>query len=240
MESFQSWVSEKLGFTLSAKQIDQFRKYLELLQEWNQQVNLVADAAAETVIQRHFLDSLTCLQSGIIEDSITLLDIGAGAGFPGIPLKIVIPQIRLTLIESIQKKCRFLDEAVNTLELAQTDILCDRAEKLARLTQYREQYKVVVTRALAQLPVAVELALPFVQLQGTYLAMLGSDADEQIAKSRIAISLCGGMIEQLIPIDIPNSDRQRYLVLIKKSVHTSQQYPRRAGIPQKRPLVISS
>jgi 16S rRNA (guanine527-N7)-methyltransferase len=238
-EPIQSWLSDNVGIILSAKQLEQFQIYLQELQEWNRKINLVADAGTELIINRHFLDSLTCLQSGIINRAGALLDIGAGAGFPGIPLKIVIPQLKLTLIESIQKKSRFLENIIDKLNLKHSQIISDRAEKLAQLPEYREQYDVVVTRALAELPVAAELALPFVKLQGTYLAMLGSDADAQISSARMAISLCGGIIEKTLIVDNLNSDKRRYLILIKKAVHTPEQYPRRAGIPQKRPLVVS-
>lgn len=167
-----------------------------------------------------------------------MLDLGTGAGFPGIPLKIVIPQIHLTLVESIQKKCRFLEQLISSLTLDQTRVVCARAEALAQLPEYREHYELVVTRALAELPVAAELALPLVKLSGTYLAMLGSDAQDQINAGQMAISLCGGIIEHTIPINLPQLDKNHYLLLITKTVHTPEQYPRRAGIPQKRPLVI--
>ena len=238
-EPLQIWLSDNVGITLSTKQTDQFRRYLEILQEWNQRFNLVADAESETIISRHFLDSLTCLQSRVIKESITLLDIGAGAGFPGIPLKLVIPDLNLTLVESIQKKCRFLEQLISKLGLKKVKILCDRAEKLGQMQEHREQYDVVVTRALAELPVAAELSLPLVKLQGTYHAMLGADTEEQLAAAQMAISLCGGIIEKTITVANPNPDKRRYLILIKKAVHTPEQYPRRAGIPQKRPLVVS-
>jgi 16S rRNA (guanine527-N7)-methyltransferase len=233
------WLFENHKIRLSEIQLNQFQQYLIALQDWNQRMNLVADADSETIIVRHFLDSLTCLQSHRFNDGLTLLDIGAGAGFPGIPLKLVIPKLKVTLIESIQKKCCFLEHLISALRLEQAQVFCDRAEKLAMLPEHREQYDIVTTRALAELPVAAELALPFVKLQGTYLAMLGNDATEQRTAARMAISLCGGVIEQNIPIALPQLNNDHYLLPIIKTVPTPEQYPRRAGIPQKRPLVIT-
>jgi 16S rRNA (guanine527-N7)-methyltransferase len=235
----QHYLSDNVGMTLSSQQLDLFWKYLEILQDWNQRMNLVADAETETIIYRHFLDSLTCLQSKRIEGALSILDLGAGAGFPGIPLKIAVPQLNLTVVESIQKKCRFLEQLIASLKLDQTRVVCARAESMAQLPEHREQYNLVITRALAELAVAAELALPFVALQGTYIAMLGNDVNEQIATARMAISLCGGIIELNIPIELPQSETKHYLLLIRKTVYTPDQYPRRVGIPQKRPLIIT-
>lgn len=238
LDLLSQWVTANTGTPLSSQQLDQFQLYLEILQDWNQRINLVANAESETIISRHFLDSITCILSGKITGTISILDLGAGAGFPGIPLKIAVPQLKLTLVESIQKKCRFLEELISSLKLDQTRIICTRAETLAHLPEHREQYDTVITRALAELPVAAELALPLIKVSGTYLAMLGNDAHDQINTAQMAISLCGGIIGQNIPINLPQLDKTHYLLLINKTVPTPDQYPRRAGIPQKRPLVI--
>lgn len=226
----------ELGIPLSGRQLVQFGRYLDLLLDWNQRMNLTAVRDAELIQQRHFLDSLTCsLVTGDLNGH-KLIDIGSGAGFPGLPLKILFPDLELCLLESIGKKATFLHAVTDELELADVTIVIERAETLGQSRAYREQYDWAVARAVARLAILVEYLLPFVKIGGHALAQKGHHAAEEIGDASNGILLLGGGSPQLIPVQSSGQEEPSNLVLIDKVKPTPDKYPRRAGVPGKRPL----
>lgn len=226
----------ELGITLSDEQLLQFRSYQDLLLDWNQRMNLTALRDPGLIQQRHFLDSLTCsLVTGDLNGQM-LIDIGSGAGFPGLPLKILFPGLKISLLESIGKKATFLQVVVDELELKKVTIIIERAETLGQSGDHREQYDWAVARAVARLEVLVEYLLPFVQIGGHALAQKGRHAEEEMRDAEHGISMLGGGSSQLIPVQFPGQEEPSKLVLIDKIEPTPAKFPRRTGVPRKRPL----
>lgn len=221
---------------LDETQLEQFRRYLQLLQEWNERLNLTAIRSAPEIELRHFLDSLTVATVTGDLDGRRLADVGAGAGFPGLPLKILYPKLRLTLVESVQKKSRFLEEVVAALELPDVTIIAERAETIGQQPEHRSQYDWAVARAVAALPVLVEYLLPLCCTGGYALAQKGEGAPAEVESARRAIRLLGGGEPELHPIHLPGRDETHYLVAIPKVAETPAAYPRSAGRPAKKPL----
>jgi 16S rRNA (guanine527-N7)-methyltransferase len=227
----QAW-----NLTLTAGQRQQFSQYQSLLLTWNEQMNLTAVTDPAAVQSRHFLDSLSCtLITGSLNGQ-SLIDVGTGAGFPGIPLKIAFPDLQLTLVESITKKCRFLETAVAELGLKQVSILNERVELLGRDPAHREQYDWAVARAVAALPVLAEYLLPLCRLGGAMLAMKGESAVAELATAEMAVRTLGGSNARWQPVTLPGESSSRYLIVVPKSSLIPDNYPRRPGIPAKRPL----
>ncbi len=224
-----------LGIELSPEQQRQFQEYADLLLEWNRRVNLVRVRGREELMRAHMLDSLWCSAATDLRENLRLLDIGSGAGFPGIPLRICFPGTRLYLLESQQKRSLFLAEAISRLGLENCKVLTGRAEELARKETYRESFACVVARALAPMTVLAELALPFVATGGHLIALKGSSAGEEIAEASYALELLGGVVERVITYRFPG-EKGRNVVSIKKVAPTPEHYPRRSGMPAKRPL----
>lgn len=221
---------------LSETQLEQFRHYLQLLQEWNERLNLTAIRSAPEIELRHFLDSLSVATATGDLNGKQLVDVGTGAGFPGLPLKILYPQLRLTLVESVQKKARFLEAVVAALELREVAIIPERAETIGHLPGHRRQYDWAVARAVAALPVLVEYLLPLCRTGGYALAQKGEGASGEVKAARRAIQLLGGGEPELHPIQLPGRDETHYLVLIPKVAESPAAYPRSAGRPAKKPL----
>lgn len=226
------------GLTLDDRQLRQFEEYYRLLIAANQRVNLTSVTAYEEVQRRHFGESLAVAaalyRAGLLQpgQAARAIDVGAGAGFPGLPIKIAHPALRLTLLESAHKKTRFLEEVVERLALADVAVVTGRAESVAHEAAHRETYDLALARALAPLPVLVELALPFLRLGGTLAAPKGSRAAQEMAAAAPALRACGG---RLLPSErLPDSPLA--LVLVEKAAPTPSTYPRRAGIPAKRRL----
>lgn len=224
------------GLSLDPAQLAQFRRYSELLREWNQRINLTAiDAPAEIEI-RHFLDSLTvATATGDLSDR-RLIDVGTGAGFPGLALKILYPAMALTLVDSVAKKTRFLEAVAAELGLSDVTILAERAETVGRQPAHREQYDWAVARAVAALPVLVEYLLPLCRAGGSALAQKGESAPREVSEARTAIGLLGGGEPVLHPVELPGRDETHYLVVIPKVAATPAAYPRSPGRPAKKPL----
>jgi 16S rRNA (guanine527-N7)-methyltransferase len=222
------------GLALTPAQLDQFAIYLAELQDWNARLNLTAIADAEGIVTRHFLDSLRCALSWG-EAPANLIDIGTGAGFPGLPLKILRPALRLTLVESIGKKAAFLRHIAARLNLADVEVLVDRAEAAGRDPARREQYDVAVARAVAELRVLAEYCLPLCRVGGRFLAPKGAQLEAEVAAARPAIAALGGRLVAIEPVELLGAE-PRSLVVIDKVAPTPPQYPRAIGVPAKRPL----
>jgi 16S rRNA (guanine527-N7)-methyltransferase len=222
------------GMPLSPAQIAQFDTYATELRRWNERVNLTAIADEPGIVTRHFLDSLRCARSwGIAPQS--LVDIGAGAGFPGLPLKILRPELQLTLVESIAKKAAFLRHMVDTLGLTNVDIIVARAEAAGRDPAQRERYDVAVARAVAELRVLAEYCLPLCRIGGLFLAPKGAQIEDELQSALPAIVQLGGRLVAIESVELPELE-PRTLVVIEKISATPPQYPRAPGVPAKRPL----
>ena len=239
MEELEQYTRSILGIHLTTSQLNALQLYENELIEWNSKYNLTAIEDPGQIRIKHFLDSLTCL---LVMDDIALeeiVDVGTGAGFPGIPLKIIKPETRLTLIESVGKKARFCQHIVTTLGLENVEVIHDRVETVARNPEYRQKYRWAIARAVAVLPTLVEYMLPLLRIDGTMIAMKGEDAPAEAHDAEYATSLLGGHFRKLSNITLPGVAEERYLVIIDKTASTPDTYPRRVGIPRKRPLLSS-
>jgi 16S rRNA (guanine527-N7)-methyltransferase len=222
------------GLALNQRQLDQFATYAAELRRWNERVNLTAISDEREIVIRHFLDSLRCALSwGAAPTS--LVDVGAGAGFPGLPLKILRPELYLTLIESVEKKAVFLRHVVAELSLGDVGVVVGRAETAGRDAEHREQYDVVIARAVAELRVLAEYCLPLCRIDGRFLAPKGAQIADELADARRAIEQLGGRIVAVEDVDLPEVER-RALIVIGKIAPTPPEYPRGVGLPAKRPL----
>jgi len=232
--------AKKLGLHLTPQQLEQFHIYYKELIDWNQRMNLTAISDYEEVQIKHFLDSLTvllALKQPIGKANFRLIDVGTGAGIPGIPLKILLPDIKLALLDATAKKAAFLHHIKQKLELDDVEIVVGRAEDVAHKAQYREKFKLVLSRAVASLPALVELTLPFCAIGGSFIAQKKGLIDPELSQAVRAISLLGGNLREMKKIDLEEFTDERWLITIDKVLPTPQQYPRRPGIPAKRPLL---
>ena len=237
MEQFNSFLNEIAGVTLTSSQIADFNKFENLLVEWNEAFNLTSITSSVEIKIKHFVDSLTCLKVLSIKENFSMVDVGTGAGFPGIPLKIVMPWIKLTLVESSQKKSGFCRTVVDQLHLADTDVVTMRAEDLGRNVKYRGHFDWAVARAVAELPVLAEYLLPLLKIGGKALAMKGAQIEKEVDNSQNAIEVLGGSFHNQIKFALPQGYGERSLIVIKKVNPTPNNYPRRAGLPSKKPVM---
>jgi 16S rRNA (guanine527-N7)-methyltransferase len=211
-------------------------RYENELLAWNLRVNLTAIDKPEKIQTKHFLDSLTCLIVMRGSPAERVIDVGTGAGFPGIPLKIICPTIRLALVESVGKKAAFCQHIVDSLGLRNVTVLSERVEAVGGLPTHREQYDWAIARAVASLPVLVEYLLPLVRVGGKALAMKGESGLAEAQSAENAMRLLGGCLNQIVPVTLPGVEDQRYLIVIEKIAATPDRYPRRVGVPTKKPL----
>lgn len=221
---------------LNAHQVRSFQLYEKELLTWNEKINLTAIKDPEAIRTKHFLDSLTAICEMNNPTPGRLVDVGTGAGFPGIPLKIMLPELKLTLVESVGKKAEFCRHMVEVLKLENVEVLTARAEDLGQQTQHREKYDWAVARAVSQLPALVEYLLPLVRVGGGMVAQKGEHAHAEVQSAEKAIRLLGGNLRRVSPVMLPGVVEERYLVVIDKKGATPPQYPRRAGLPAKKPL----
>lgn len=223
-------------FSLTEKQMEQFNQYYEMLIETNKVMNLTAITKKEEVYIKHFYDSLTVLQAVDIPKNSAIIDVGSGAGFPGIPLKIALPSCKLTLLDSLQKRVRFLDQVKNDCQLDWVQTVHARAEDGARKKELREQFDFVTARAVARLNVLVEYLLPYLRVGGYCVAMKGPGAQEELEEAKVAIERLGGKLKEMKKCELPFGMGERYLIILEKKKGTPKRYPRKAGIPNKEPI----
>lgn len=225
-----------LSIEIDKRQAEQFQMFYELLIEWNKVMNLTAITEYAEVVEKHFLDSL-CLKDVLNLDQVeTVIDIGTGAGFPGIPLKIVYPHLKITLLDSLQKRVKFLNEVIEKLELEDIEAIHGRAEEIAKKENYRERYELCVSRAVANLSTLSEYCIPFVKTDGFFISYKSGDIDEEVIKSKKAATVLGGKIENTVKFQLPGTEIKRSFVKIRKVKETPKKYPRKAGTPSKEPL----
>lgn len=235
-QSFMKALLE-LQISLTEKQVIQFLKYYELLIEWNSVMNLTAITNYEDVIQKHFIDSLALVKACDMSRPMTLLDVGTGAGFPGLPLKIAFPHIKVTLLDSLNKRIKFLTEVVETLELNEVETRHGRAEDFAKPGLLRESFDLCVSRAVANLATLSEYCIPYVKKNGYFIAYKSEKIVNEKESGKHAVELLGGIIEKQVDYFLPESDIYRNLIVIHKIKKTHGQYPRKAGLPAREPLI---
>ena len=227
---------KELSIVLNDKQIQQFEQYYNILVEWNKVMNLTAITEYEEVVEKHFLDSLTIVNAIQMEKIETLIDVGTGAGFPGIPLKIAFPHLKVMLLDSLNKRIKFLNEVIDLLELNDIKAIHGRAEDYAKQIEYREQYDICVSRAVANLATLSEYCLPYVKVDVLFVPYKSGEIDEELKSSEKAVSILGGKVEEVVKFQLPGTDIGRSFVKIHKIKETKKKYPRKAGMPTKEPL----
>lgn len=227
----------KWNITINEKQQEQFEQYYDLLVEWNSFMNLTGITDYEEVLVKHFLDSLALFHEHPYKEKLSLMDMGSGAGFPGLPLKIVYPDLNVTLMDSLNKRIKFLNEVISKLGLENIVAIHARAEELARKPEYREQYDLVVSRAVARTASLAEFCLPYVKIGGYFIPYKSGTIEEELKEAEYSFNVLGGKFEEVKTFEVPNSDMHRTLLVIKKVKNTPKAYPRAGGKPLKMPLI---
>lgn len=227
--------SKQMNIMFSDKQINQFYKYMNLLIKWNEKINLTAITEPKDIILKHFIDSLTV--DKYIKNEELLVDVGTGAGFPGIPIKIFRPDIRVVLVDSLNKRINFLNEVINELELQKIEAIHSRVEEFGKNKNYREKFDIVTARAVANLSVLSEYLLPLVKIGGKCICMKGNEIEQELDNSKNAIKTLGGKVNKVEKFKLPESDINRHIIIIDKIKDTPSKFPRKPGIPSKEPIV---
>jgi len=228
--------ADTIEVQLNNEQLESFSKFMGFMIKWNDRVRLTSITEETEVIDKHFIDSLTALKANVIKDNDKILDLGTGGGFPGIPLKFINPTIDLTMLDSRLKKIEYLKEVIDAFALENTIAIHGRAEDYGQLPNYREQFDIVVSRAVANLTVLSEYCLPFVKKEGYFIAMKGTKSDEELNEAKKAIKILGGSIQEVLEFKLPDTDYDRSIILIKKVNSTPKKYPRNPGKPKKSPI----
>ncbi|WP_404460095.1 16S rRNA (guanine(527)-N(7))-methyltransferase RsmG [Sutcliffiella horikoshii] len=234
-EQFISLLEEK-GISLSSQQLSQFDTYYKLLVEWNEKMNLTAITDEEEVYLKHFYDSITASFYVDLNQELSLCDVGAGAGFPSIPLKICFPNLKVTIVDSLNKRITFLQNLANELDLKNVHFVHDRAETFGKNADYREKFDLVTARAVARLSVLSELCLPLVKEGGMFVPMKAAAASEELEKGKKALQILGGKLEKVHSFSLPLEESERNILIINKIKSTPKKYPRKPGTPNKQPL----
>ncbi|MGB9803914.1 16S rRNA (guanine(527)-N(7))-methyltransferase RsmG [Desulfofundulus sp.] len=235
-DKFLAHAAGRLGIELTDLMCHRFSQYYRLLVEWNERFNLTSLSEMCDIVIKHFVDSLTCFLIYDPPVGARVVDIGSGAGFPGLPIKIVREDLQVTLVESVGKKVNFLHHVLDVLGFGDVDVVPGRAEEIAHEPRYRASFDLALARAVAELPVLLELALPFLQPSGYFIAMKGPAVQEELAMCDDALRILGGSVKSVKTIFLPVAGDQRKLILIEKIGLTPDKYPRRPGVPQRRPL----
>ena len=225
-----------LNLSITEKQEEQFMQYYELLVEWNKVMNLTGITEFDEVMRKHFLDSLSIVKAIEKKDMLRVLDLGTGAGFPVIPLKIMVPEWDIVLLDSLNKRIKFLNEVIGQLGLQKISTIHGRAEDFARKEEYREKFDLVVSRAVANLSSLSEYCLPYVKQQGIFVSYKASDVEEEVREAKKAVTVLGGNLEKTVEFQLPDTDIDRTLLVIQKIKKTPGKYPRKAGLPSKEPI----
>jgi len=228
---------KELNLNYDLSMDEKFEKYKDLLKEWNNKINITSIENDEEIFIKHFLDSILLLDKDNSDSSKKIIDVGTGGGFPGLPLKIVNENFKVTLLDSLRKRIDFLQEVVNSLKLTDVDLIHGRAEDFGRDVKYREQYDICVSRAVAPLNVLSEYCMPFVKVGGYFAAYKSENISEEIESSKSAVEKLGGKISEIKEISLPHTHIVRKIVIIEKVKETSKVYPRKAGKPSKDPLI---
>ena len=237
-EEFQEIFLEKLkkiNLKIEKEEIKKFYEYMKILIEWNEKINLTAIKDEKEIIIKHFIDSLTI--NKYIGNAESMVDVGTGAGFPGIPIKIVNKNLKVILVDSLNKRINFLNEVIEKLDLQNIKTVHARAEDLGKDKQYRESFDVVTSRAVANMTVLTEYLLPLTKIGGSCICMKGAEIEDELENAKYAIKLLGGKVDKVEKIEISDEHMGRNIILIKKQENTPNQYPRKAGIPLKKPLL---
>lgn len=233
------WLSEKLkenNIELSNTQKEQFQTYYQLLVEWNEKMNLTSITDEHEVYLKHFYDSITPSFYYDFKGSLSICDVGAGAGFPSIPLKIIFPELKVTIVDSLNKRIQFLNHLADALGLQGVSFVHDRAETFGK-GGYRESYDIVTARAVARLTVLSELCLPLVKKGGQFIALKSSKGEEELDEAQFAINVLGGNVKETFNFELPEEAGERQMIVIDKRRQTSKKYPRKPGTPNKSPLL---
>ena len=230
-------MKDKLEYMIKDEfKLKQFRRYYELLTEWNKVMNLTAITEYDEVVEKHFLDSLSIERVVDLAEIVTVIDVGTGAGFPGIPLKIAYPHLNVVLLDTLNKRVKFLNTVINELGFSNIEAIHGRAEDAARKEEYREKFDLCVSRAVANLSTLSEYCIPFVKRGGLFISYKSENIDEELQKSTKAIKILGGNIDKVVKFQLENTELRRSFVKIMKINNTSKKYPRKAGLPGKEPL----
>lgn len=235
LEKFKNGL-QQLHIALSEKQMEQFLQYYEMLIEKNKVMNLTAITEFDEVVEKHFLDSVSLTQQMDLHQPLKVLDLGTGAGFPGIPLKIVFPELEITLMDSLNKRVLFLQDVISSLQLQNIEAVHGRAEEAARNKKYRESFDLCVSRAVANISTLSEYCLPFVKIGGSFISYKSSTIEDELKDGKKGIAILGGKVKDVYKFTLSDSKLQRSFVIIEKEKKTPKAYPRKAGTPSKDPL----
>lgn len=227
---------KELNIQINEIQKKQFDTFYSMLVEWNKVMNLTGITEYEEVIEKHFVDSLSIVNIFDLSEVNTVIDVGTGAGFPGIPLKIAFPHLKITLLDSLNKRINFLDSVIDELKLDGIYTIHGRAEDFAKKDDYRERYDLCVSRAVANLSTLSEYCLPYIRVGGMFISYKSGDVDDEVLESKKAISILGGKLDNVVKFQLPGTDINRSFIKIEKIKNTGKKYPRKAGLPSKEPL----
>lgn len=227
---------DRWNIHMDMEDIQKFEKYMDIMLEYNKRMNLTAITDPEDIIVEHFLDSLSILNTGILSKNSSIIDVGTGAGFPGIPIKIALPNTKMILLDSLKKRVDFLDHIVSTLELKEIGAIHGRAEEMGRMVEHREMYDMAFSRAVAPLNVLLEYCIPFVKVGGYFVAYKGPGAYEEIEGAQNALKILGAEVQRVFDVDLPYSEKTHKLIIVQKKTKTHKRFPRNPGKPKKSPL----